>query len=152
MRIPLNGRDTTFVWPKEVEEGLKEFNRKVSLLNSERLEFLREKARERGYTASSLDDLRSSKGTKFIEEIESYPRDLKMAREEDAANIWDAERAYWCGFDGFGSGATEGCGWVLGLPKQSSYNNLGPLSGSAGEEYHCKLCSSYLARDESIVS
>lgn len=149
MRFPLAGLDIPFDIRSEIADELRDLNVEAQKIERKRLTLLRDRARERGYIASDLADLRSTDGRPFVEG--HGHGDLRMATVEGEVPLM-GERAYWCGHESFSREKVEGCGWVLGLPRESAYDDIGMLSGSAGSEYHCKLCSSYLGREQTIVS
>jgi len=44
------------------------------------------------------------------------------------------------------------CGFVPGDPAERNYDELGPMSGSAGIDYSCRICGGHLGREKSVVS
>lgn len=123
---------------QELDELVKQFRRKV--------------ARERGFTALRLEELGSRSG----EPYQMLPEGKRSVFAEAQAGI--GEHAYLCMFqpDVYESLLEPNehidlerdlCGWVKGFPKAEAYDDIGALSGSAGIQYHCKVCGMYLGHD-----
>ena len=117
-----------------------------------RLRYLRQIAREKGIIAKKLKDLKTEDGYSFEE---SSPRKLDYRRIRQARAVGLPERlqrypflyprykAYFC---------DQGCSWVRGVPGEKKYDDIGPLCGSAGIEYHCVICEGYLGQAALICS
>lgn len=135
-------------WPQYVLEEL------AGIEGDARIDLLRRWARRLGYSADTPELLRSERGLEFREDDGGargrFP--VRYAYEKESERRFGSEAAYWCGYDPLFSGVIVGCGWVKGEPLAESYNNLGPLSGSAGVEYRCRVCRELIGRDEQILS
>lgn len=83
-----------------------------------------------GKIADSLKKLKSESGKPFVEN-QGGGAGLKLAFTKAG------ERAYFCKPE---HSQSEGCGWVVGRPVRKSFNNIGPLCGSAGHRYICSIC------------
>lgn len=116
----------------------------ISKHRGEQLALLRKAAGKNGILAQNLSDLKSKSGEPFREEKESGRRwgddGYQMAI---AGTGFKAETAYLCremrlfkSPDDKG----EGCGWVKGEPVKKRYHDIGPLSGSAGTRFFCRIC------------
>lgn len=126
------------------------------------LEVIRRLARERGLVADDLSDLRSASGEPFVEPIDDRrqgfhepPVIVYSITVNDEArrggmfvSISAGECAYLCTpvFEGYG------CGWVCGKPRRESYDEVGPLAGSAGTRYRCVICGLHVGTERHSMS
>ena len=135
-------------------ERLAGFDRSMQMLQVqivaaqlERIACLREFARAHGFMTTTLEDLRSACGEPFIEDPTSkqykiYRRATARKKPSAAAGKFPmsaVEEAYFC--VSMYSLSDAGCGWVKGVPAGRLFDNIGPLSGSAGTRYFCKVCN-----------
>lgn len=146
---------------REKIERLEEHKRQRSLLNArdtaEQLKLLRDSLEECGLIARELKNLKPdldgsikllAKGQAHYQEREVGEWGFTTPHEElkTAYVLVEGVRvasAYLCHPIGSSHG---GCGWVKGEPRKSEYNEIGPLSGSAGFDYYCVICGLLIAR------
>jgi len=113
----------------------------ISKLMNEQLALLRKAARKKGIIAQNLADLKSEKGEPFREEKSAGLQWGDGYQKAFAGSGIKMETAYFCKETQlFTNPADEGCGWVKGTPIEKKYNEIGPLSGSAGERFYCRIC------------
>ena len=125
-------------------------------------QILREGARKRGTIANKLEDLKSESGEQFIE-IESgknpfgIPKKIKAAVISGKTKSFSSEEvAYLCRYPNFHLWKNalklekdpDTCGWVKGFPEKKWYDEIGPLSGSNGWRYTCRVCGNTFMTDE----
>lgn len=114
----------------------------IAALQFEKKALLRKVAQKQGLSAEKLEDLESECGEPFIAEKNINLKSFDRA----SAGKEDRETAYFCGRSLFHDKVMEGCGWVKGEPNTNSYNDIGPLSGSAGTVYYCRICGDEVGR------
>ncbi|MEX1063878.1 MAG: hypothetical protein WD898_00930 [Candidatus Paceibacterota bacterium] len=136
------------------KKELAQLEAKKSELDQERIKIIRKAAIKGGLAANNLEDLKSESGHPFIEEDgrASYKRAVAKGK------IILPEMAYLCQseyapiVEGTSGEKEDTCGWVKGEPLEKSYDEIGPLSGSAGSELFCKICGKRLCRIVAIRS
>ena len=135
------------VLDEEEEKIITSFDSRIIAIKGERTLYLRKIAREKGITASSLEELKHENGELFEEKEKEergmYRKAVSLNTSlEKALHISPflciAETAYLC--HSMYSDDEDSCGWVKGDPIEEKYNNIGPLSGSAGVRFHCRIC------------
>ncbi|MBN2142543.1 hypothetical protein JW711_04395 [Candidatus Woesearchaeota archaeon] len=122
-------------------------------LEYERKKRLKQLAYKEGRAAASLDALvcEHHKGAGFaktgtIEGSYTFSGDLsplktyecKGCQKDESLDLFQRTKVYECNI----------CGFVKGEPVRQPYNELGMLSGSAGERLYCEVCSSRLGEEE----
>jgi hypothetical protein len=145
-------RSSGVEWPESVTAGLKDLNAEIARLREKRENYLRDQAYALGLASLDLADLRSERGHGFIELVDRHHSFRRAKEDVDAP--YDEEWAYWCGYAGlFGAGKESvGCGWVRGWVRSESYDDIGMLSGSAGERHYCQLCGAEIGETRTMVS
>lgn len=109
---------------------------------------LRELARAKGLAAMNLEDLKSKSGKPFIEDDrQNTHRDYRTARTQEK----EYEIAYLCCCMYFDD-SKKGCGWVKGKPQETNYDEIGPMSGSAGFRQFCKICGTKIGETQLVIS
>ena len=136
------------------ERALGELNAEIVGIQHKKILLLRKAARESGLTAPSLEELRSKSGKPFqkLKQQSDY-RKAVVRRDTQPVNFIE-ESAYLCQpmyAEMTPKGMTEECGWVKGNPVGGAYDSIGPLSGSAGIDYYCKICGTLIGRYRGIV-
>ena len=137
------------VLDEEDKNKLRELDEKISRAKIQKILILREAARRRGLIADRLEDLKSKSGEPFVEKT---PRKLRshhlyrkaeVKRDSPFASIEIAYncRSMWEEMFLDKEDMHDSCGWVKGNPIQKPYDNIGPLNGSAGYQYFCKICA-----------
>ncbi len=117
-------------------------DRQIAELQTLRLKKVRDFARQKGETALKLEDLKSESGKPFIRDRESV-RHWKSATAD--VNRCQDESAYLCCSEyTVEDNNPNTCGWVKGEPKGEKFDNIGPLSGSSGRNYYCRICNKLL--------
>ncbi len=140
--------------PKEKKE-LAKFNERTDAIIKERIEYLRGLARAQGITAATLAELKSASGLPFVEEKGSKGMgDFTIAtvKESTLAGPLVIDMAYLCHSSYERKAETDTCGWVKGQPREEGFNNIRPLSGSAGTQYFCRICGKQIGEDVTIRS
>ncbi len=139
-----------FDFTESEKQELADFDRKINELQRQKILKLRELARQKGVSALKLEDLKSKCGEPFIEEKErdSYQR----AVAQDKTKPHRYEFAYLCASKYEIHPKENTCGWVKGEPREGSYNDIGPLCGSAGTRYYCIICGKMAGEFQEIVS
>jgi len=131
---------------KKTQAKLNGLNAKIQAILQEKLTVIRTLARRQGIVAEKLEDLKSKSGLPFAIETgrSGYIGAAVKKNVSLGAHVFVdiAEVAYFC----------PGCGWVKGSPKSTKYNDIGPLSGSAGINYHCKICEAFVGKEVHVRS
>ena len=128
---------------------LAELDSGVARLQQQKISKLRELARKKRIAAERLEDLKSECGRPFVEQ-KGYG--YKIAAAASKAKPFSQELAYLCISEYETRRGKDTCGWVKGEPKSEKYDNLGPLCGSAGTRYYCRICGKLLWECQSVVS
>lgn len=140
-------------WPEEVLAERRQLRAQINKLQAQDTEFLRTAARRLGWTADTLEDLRSEAGNPFVEEPQ-YGRERVRRAREQGGDEYNEEWAYLCvnpyawGF----ADPPKGCGWVRGVPDERPYDDIGMLSGSAGTKDYCRICGGLVGENRYMVS
>ncbi len=109
---------------------------------------LREAARAEKRTANTLEELQSECGAPFVDQGKDYRGYQEAVALKEGTSPLSAERAYLCAFESFITGKqVAGCGWVKGNPFSQPYDEHGPLAGSAGTRYFCRICTLQIGED-----
>ncbi len=139
-------RDRLVLTEAETRE-LSAIESKMAVLRGEKLIRLRKIAWAKGIAAKKLKDLKSRSGEPFVSQGKTSYDDCKRAIAKGRGGGF--EYAYFCA-----TGFTNriGCGWVKGVPDSRNYNNIGPLSGSAGEKSYCKICGMQIGKRQDKIS
>ncbi len=153
--IPLEPDDNPLILTDVNRGTLAELDAEIAGIQHKKILLLRKAARESGLTAPSLEELKSKSGKPFRElERQSSYKKAVVRRGTRPVNFIE-ESAYLCQpmhAEMMPKGIIEECGWVKGNPVGGAYDNIGPLSGSAGIEYYCKICGTLIGRYRGIVS
>ncbi len=140
----LDKRDLDFLDEKEKEE-LAKIEAESREIEAKKVQYLKEIARKKGVMADSLEGLKAERPESFMEFVEIEPTHLpfRYAELKDKKTGLLMETAYFCK----DSYSTRGdcCGWVKGSPSSQKYDDLAPLSGSAGIRYYCGICGKMIA-------
>ncbi len=138
------------------KETLVAFDLEMLAIQKKKIAYLREIAREKGITASNLEDLKSESGESFREEKSDnrtwgheYRSAVVLRAPGGSPHI--AEMAYLC-HSPYLKDDPDSCGWVKGIPVEKEYNDIGFLSGSAGVRYYCKICGKQIGEHRLVVS
>jgi len=128
------------------------FDSNIAAIMQDKIFFIRDAARRKGIISANLKKLQSKSGKPFVRErkkgrwdYDDYARATVKERSSlPGFPPTVVEVAYLCRpmnslFSPRGK-KLHGCGWVKGIPTEKKYNDLGPLSGSAGIKYYCRIC------------
>ncbi len=144
-------------YPFELTEGekreLADLESKIGKLKQQKVSKLRELARQKGVSALKLEDLKSECGRPFVEEAGRGSFHIAITKDESSPGHY--EFAYLCALQYenlSGAGDKNTCGWVKGAPREEPYDNIGPLCGSAGTRYYCKICGKMVGEFQEVVS
>lgn len=128
--------------PFEFNEGDREemagFDRAIDRIQRQKILRLRELAWRKGAAALKLENLKSESGEPFIKEEGYFCFQKAIAGNKTHC----VEFAYLCSsmYDN-----AKICGWVKGKPTRKPYDDIGPMCGSAGVRYYCRICGNLLA-------
>jgi hypothetical protein len=125
------------------------FDSVIAQAKKQKLQKIRELAWKKGVAALKLEDLKSNCGVPFTE------RDLYFGYKIGAAMnelTQEPELAYLCTSQYNPEPDSDTCGWVKGEPRQANYDNIGPLSGSAGARFYCRICNKKLSEYATMFS
>lgn len=121
---------------------------RILALQEEKRAILRENAREQGKLADSPEELFPDKENLVfvIPEVEEGKIRRAFGYHPENAEELDRiprARAHFC----------EECeGWIKGEPLQTKYDEIGPLCGSRGFRYFCRVCDSMIAEVVTVRS
>ena len=140
----------------EDKSNLARLRLEVALTDDARIKILRGAAIRGGLAAENLNNLKSKSGAPFVEDEVWNEYKLAFTFMDRREDSFITEFAYLCASK---YELTQGkdfkknsCGWGKGEPKEKKYNNLGPMSGSAGERVYCMICHKELCKLERVVS
>ncbi len=146
---------------KKEKNDLAILNVEMATAARKKLEIIRGAARRQGIIADKLDDLKSESGQPFVEEKTKrsfFGQNFRIAVVRMDVSIAEKtlpvveETAYLCKALYSCGGEKDSCGWVKGNPRHENYDDIGPLSGSAGVRYYCKICGKLIGEDRHTVS
>lgn len=125
---------------------LAKIQHQIAKIEKKKMAKIRQIAWRTGVAALKLKDLKSEYGG-FVVQKERYGYQRALAIKKEGEYVVDHEGAYQC-VNEFASLEEKGqtCGWVRGEPTKRKYDEIGPLSGSAGTEYFCRICHKHLGR------
>jgi len=160
--IPGLPDDNPLILSEEEKQELARFNSQLSKIQGDKITYLREIARRKGITASTLKELKSKSGKPFVEvkSKRTFGQDYRTAavKGEVPAELKKLnlpmqirETAYLC-HEMYSKKKTDSCGWVKGNPIARSYDDIGILSGSAGTQFYCKICNKMIGDHVTIRS
>lgn len=155
--IPLEPDDNPLILTDTDRGTLAGLDVEIASIQHKKILLLRKAARESGLTAPSLEELRSKSGKPFqeLKRHSDYSYRKAVVRRNTKPVNFIEESAYLCQpmyAEMMPKGMIEECDWVKGNPAREVYDNIGPLSGSAGTEYYCKICGTLIGRYRGIVS
>lgn len=97
--------------------------------------------------AVTLEELQSPSGRPYQEDVSSSSRPHARPRyartDFEIIPGYQEEVAYWCEGEHL---------WIQGAPAGDEYNDIGPLSGSAGLVLICRSCGYEIGRQVERVS
>lgn len=124
----------------EEQERVATFDREIAAAQARRTALLREIAKAKQLCAPDLTGLKSASGKPFEETTPRGSCRTAIVRGKTLLiGSVILEMAYLC-HDRYAGADQDGCGWVKGKPVERKYNDIGPLSGSAGRRYFCGIC------------
>lgn len=124
-------------------------NKIISEAQAAKITKLRELACKNGAAALKLEDLKSESGKTFVDKGKEFGCRSAVVLDISLA----LESAYLCISEYVNEADnTDTCGWVKGAPRQENYNNIGPLSGSAGTRFYCRICNKQLSKYATMFS
>ena len=142
-----------FELTEDEKRELAGFDQKIGELQRQKELKLRKLARQKGISALKLEDLESECGQPFVEEKEHSIYRRAMAR--DKTDSLRFESAYLCAsrYEAPSrTGNKDTCGWVKGEPREERYDSIGPLCGSAGIRFYCRICGKMVGELQARVS
>ena len=142
--------NSKFLGDKEMER-LESFDMEILIIKQKKKDYLREIAKNKGLIAEKLEDLKSENGKPFEEIKKKDSSSRYNTTDYRKAVAFPLETAYLC-HAMFIKDDPDSCGWVKGEPHAKEYNTLGPLSGSAGIRYYCRICGKQIAEYPTIFS
>ncbi len=145
------------------DKKVKELDSAILVARVVKIDYLRKIAREKGVTAPTLIELKSENGGLFKEKKEksnggcwgyAYKKAVALPpplKTPGAIISLSPETAYLCcGI--YSNKDSDTCGWVKGDPVEREYDEIGPLSGSAGTRFYCRICGKMIGEKQTKVS
>jgi hypothetical protein len=125
------------------------FDSAIAQAGTQRVKKMRELAWKKGAAALKLEDLKPKCGVPFGL---GRPHCGYQRAQAFTLESIEPEMAYLCTSQYNPEPDSDTCGWVKGEPRQSNYDNLGPLSGSAGARFYCRICNKQLSEYATMFS